>query len=106
MGLWPFVISGVFVVLGIPLAMRKVPPNGWYGIRTPETLSNTEIWYRVNALGGKATIAAGILSFLILLALNRFWTGDPAMKRMVGIVVPLGLFAVVLIVLAFSKQSS
>lgn len=106
MGLLPFLISGLFVVLGIPLAMRKVAPNRWYGVRTAETLSNTEIWYRVNALGGKAMIAAGILSFLILLALNSFWTGDPAMKKMVGIVVPLGLFAVATLLTALAKQSS
>ena len=106
MGLWPFVISGLFVVLGVPMSMRMVPPNRWYGVRTAETLSNSEIWYNVNALVGKAVIAAGILSFLILLMLNSFWTGDAAMKKAVGIVVPLGLFAVVLIVTAFAKQSS
>jgi uncharacterized membrane protein len=106
MGLGPWVISAVFVVLGIPLAMRMVPPNGWYGIRTAKTLSNPEIWYRVNALGGKGAIVAGILSFLILLALNSFWTADAATKKMVGLIVPLGLFAGVILVAAFARQPS
>ena len=104
MGWEPFLASAVFVVLGIPLAMRKVGPNGWYGVRTEETLSNTESWYRVNALGGKAFIAAGIVSFLILLALDHYWTSDPAMKRVVGIAMVLTVPIVVLLVISLARK--
>ena len=106
MGWMSFLVSGVFVVLGIPLALRMVPPNRWYGVRTAETLSNSDVWYSVNALGGKAIVVAGILSLLILLALNHFWTADPAMKKMVGIVVPLGMLSLAIVVMVFARQSS
>lgn len=105
MGWWPFLISGLFVVVGIPLAMKMVPQNGWYGVRTTETMSNKEIWYRANAFMGKGTVASGILSLLILLALDRFWTGAPLIERVVGLIVPLGVFAVANAVMLFLKRS-
>ena len=49
----------VMLLLGAPLALRKIAPNSWYGLRTGKTLSDAGIWYQTNAFSGKAIMAAG-----------------------------------------------
>jgi uncharacterized membrane protein len=40
--------------------LNVVPPNGVYGFRTQQTLSNRELWFRANRFAGYALfIAAG-----------------------------------------------
>jgi uncharacterized membrane protein len=57
-----FIFSGVLLtVLSIPLILRKIKPNPFYGFRTPFTLSNETYWYEVNAYGGKWLFGAGIV---------------------------------------------
>jgi len=51
----------VFVGLGIPLALGKVPPNAWYGFRTAKTLSSAAIWYPANRSAGIDFIIVGIV---------------------------------------------
>ena len=51
----PFLISaGILALVSIPLIANLVPPNRFYGFRTPRTLSNERIWYRVNRFAGWA----------------------------------------------------
>ena len=66
--IWPLLesVGVLFVVMGIPLARRRVPPNGVYGIRFPTTLANESIWYDINARGGRHLIGIGI-AYLVLL---------------------------------------
>jgi uncharacterized membrane protein len=67
-----FVVTGlVFVILAIPMALRKVRPNRWYGFRTPKTLSSPEIWYAANAAMGRDLMiaGAGIVVFVLVSAL-------------------------------------
>ncbi len=69
----PTVIGGVgclFLVLSLPLWLRLVPMNSFYGVRLPSTFASDERWYDVNAVFGKhlfwwslAVIAAGIAGF-------------------------------------------
>ncbi len=55
------VITGMlFIGLGVPLALRKVSPNHWYGLRIPATLSDERVWFEANALFGKHLILIGI----------------------------------------------
>jgi uncharacterized membrane protein len=51
----------LFVGLGIPLLRRKVPPNWFYGFRTPSTLRDEPLWYEVNARTGADMIAVGVV---------------------------------------------
>jgi len=46
-------LYGVLIAATVPLALRLVPPNGWYGFRLPGALIDVQSWYEVNALGGK-----------------------------------------------------
>jgi len=65
----------VFIGLGIPLFLRRVPPNAWYGCRTSRTLSDEKIWYAVNQVTGKDMILIGILVIIGSLAVFIFGRG-------------------------------
>ena len=65
-----FVGSGLLLcALSIPLILRKMPPNGWYGVRLPSTLRDESLWYAVNAYGGKCLLAAGVIWTALALVL-------------------------------------
>ena len=68
----PLVLGWVLIVLGIPLAMQKIPPNGFYGFRTAKTLSDSEDWYRANSYAGKAFILSGLASVVGAMAYRTF----------------------------------
>ncbi|MBV9851213.1 MAG: SdpI family protein [Armatimonadetes bacterium] len=65
----------LFVAVSIPLILRRVRPNPWYGFRTPKTLSSEHIWYEANAYSGALLLVAGLVTaaagiVLALLPLN------------------------------------
>lgn len=69
----------LFVGLSIPLIQNRVPPNRFYGFRTPKTLSDPKIWYEVNHISGNDLLVAGALitsSSLMMLVLARTWHPD------------------------------
>ncbi len=41
-------LPALTLVLGIPLALKLVPPNRVYGYRTATTFASPEAWYQVN----------------------------------------------------------
>lgn len=55
----PVVMGAVFIVAGIPLILRLVPPNHVYGFRLSKKVFRPEVWYPVNALGGWMLAALG-----------------------------------------------
>ena len=60
-----FIIVGViYIGLGIPLLLGRIPPNAWYGCRTQKTLSSEEIWYPVNRVTGRYLIISGVAVIL------------------------------------------
>ena len=69
-----FIFIGVVeIVFAIPLIYMKVPPNRLYGFRTRETLSDKELWYKVNRYSGRDLLFSGILvsiGGLMMLLLN------------------------------------
>jgi len=66
-----FALVGIlFVGFSIPLMRNQIPPNRYYGFRTPKTLSNPEIWYEVNRISGKDMFLAGAL--IIISSLMMF----------------------------------
>ncbi len=89
--LFLFPLVGIlFGALGIPLMRGMVPPNIWYGFRTSKTLSNNDIWYKVNRILGadmiKAGAVIGLTSLLALIFHNRL-----------GIEVAIGILTVVVL---------
>ncbi len=56
--LWLFV-GLLFIGIGIPLILEKVPPNRWYGFRVAKTFSSERIWYTANRVAGYDLMLAG-----------------------------------------------
>jgi hypothetical protein len=59
----------VLALVSIPLIRKQIRPNYWYGVRIPQTMNNTEVWYDVNAYVGKRLFAIGILSIVAAVGL-------------------------------------
>ena len=61
-------IGVLLIALGVPLARRRIRPNGWYGLRIPATFADEQVWYEANALSGRDLMAVG--SALIVVAIG------------------------------------
>lgn len=58
-------VPTLLMVIAIPLILKKIPKNGFYGFRTPKTMGGSdEQWYRINREGGIAIFIAGSISLL------------------------------------------
>jgi hypothetical protein len=57
------------LLVGWPLARRRVPPNRWYGLRLPATMANPAIWYEANAVCGEDLVRLGAVLFTVALGL-------------------------------------
>jgi hypothetical protein len=66
-----YVISAIFIVLGLPLVLEVIEPNSAYGVRTAQALSDENTWYQVNSIGGWGMIVSGLLSFLTIKTLKN-----------------------------------
>jgi magnesium transporter len=87
-----FIISGlIFVSTSIPLVLRKIPPNSFYGIKVPKAYESPELWYKLNAKGGRIMIAYGAIMAAIGFIL--LFTGDRLGLRPVYLLI--GLVALV-----------
>ena len=67
------IIIGAAVVTGliaVPLALRKVPRNRIYGIRTRRTLADEAAWYETNAYGGRCLVAASAVTIVTVTVLH------------------------------------
>ena len=58
LALTPFVCFGV---IGVVLALNNVAPNATFGVRTGRTLSDAELWARVNSQVGWALLIGAVL---------------------------------------------
>jgi len=82
-------IGLVSVVVGVPLAGRRIPRNRWYGLRIPATLADDHVWYEANAATGRDLIVVGGVLLVVALALPRMgFTDRPTYAALCG-----GVFA-------------
>ena len=58
-GLLP--LGVLFVALGVPLAMNRIPPNRLYGFRSGATSSSSAVWYGVNRATGIDLVLVGVV---------------------------------------------
>lgn len=65
------VIDLVFVVLSIPLILRKVPRNIVYGFRTRAALADDFVWYETNAYFGRGLAVSSLISAVAVLMLHE-----------------------------------
>ncbi len=83
------------IVVGLPMADRRIPPNRWYGVRIRETFADEHIWYEVNAQAGRDFVVLGVLAILAAVALAGVLP-LPAYTAATGLV--LGTGAIVVLV--------
>ena len=94
-----FLLPATYVPIGIPLALKLIPPGGAYGFRTKTTLANSDVWYSVNFIGGFSLVVAGLLSLSLIYLLHRNSTGSFA-KLIVSYAISI-LFLIIAIIFAF-----
>ena len=87
----------VFIVVGMPLALKLIGRNNWYGLRTPRTLQNETTWYAVNTVGGWAFVITGLVSITLIYWLFNSWQGTLTAKLLISVIVPIILMAIGLI---------
>ncbi len=63
--IWTSLGLGLLLILmALPLLLKKVPPNEWYGLRVPATLQNQQVWYAANTWMAKRMIVVGVVIIL------------------------------------------
>ena len=65
------ILVAVFILLAVPLILKKVPRNSLYGFRVKATLEDDTVWYEANAYFGRAFLAASLLSAALIVLLYR-----------------------------------
>jgi uncharacterized membrane protein len=96
-----FMCNGLlFIILGIPLYLKKIKPNGIYGFRTEKTMSDPNIWYAVNRTGGIDMCIAGLVIILGSLLSNMFLKSYPSSTILCANVALL-TFALVMVIIHF-----
>ncbi len=91
------IFTGVlFIAIAIPLILRRVPPNSWYGLRVPATFSDETVWYEANVRTAKDILMLGVIVIAVGVAL--YYTPIPLWSKVLvwsGIVVG-GVIAVLI----------
>ena len=79
-------VSNIFVglltiLISIPLVLGKVPMNSLYGVRFKKSFESEELWYKINAYGGRLLIIwsiplvfLGVITFFLPLGGRQIWT--------------------------------
>lgn len=65
-----FIPQLLIIAVSIPLILNKVPPNNFYGFRTPKTKSSPQVWYPANRQSGIYLASAAAISIGVNLILN------------------------------------
>jgi uncharacterized membrane protein len=63
----------LFISMSIPLILKKVPPNQWYGLRVAKTLSSERIWYAANRIAGYDLLWVGIVVAITAIVTGLFF---------------------------------
>jgi uncharacterized membrane protein len=80
--------------IGYQLFTERLPPNGFFGVRTRRTLSDVRFWYAANRAAGGYLLAAAVLAAGSVLALS--FTGKVNWQLAITILISLVGIAVVL----------
>ena len=63
----------IVAAIGIPLMLKLVPPNPYYGYPAQRKASKPEHWTNVNMFAGRALVVAAGFSAVILMTYNGTW---------------------------------
>lgn len=89
----------LFIAISIPLVLRMIPMNGLYGFRIPKAFISAELWYDINAYGGKQMILWSFIMIAVSIA-GIFLVNAPAslMALLAASVGPVVIFPTVAVV--------
>jgi uncharacterized membrane protein len=85
-----YVPAALIAAASIPLALKLVPPNRVYGVRTAQTLGKRDVWFRVNRFAGFALIVAVAVAVTAYVARPELATGR-SFAGVLALVVPVVL---------------
>jgi SdpI/YfhL protein family len=91
----------LLAIVSVPLMLKLIPPNPLYGFRTQKAMSNPEVWFAVNAVGGRALLVASGLSALALMGYSGTWLRSP-WAQLAALVIPL--VAAIVATLAYERR--
>jgi uncharacterized membrane protein len=85
LGLTNIFAALLIIGISIPLVMRKIPMNHFYGVRFKKSYESDENWYKINHYGGKQLIAWSI-PLLIIGAVTFFLplNGSGILSTLIG----------------------
>lgn len=105
-GLSDLLTGLLFIGLAIPLILRKVARNRWYGVRISKAFASEANWYAINAVGGRwMAMAGGILA--IVGGLVLLWPPKTVVGMLIASLAPVPLVLFTLVpVLRFARKLS
>jgi len=103
----PYVHAGIGLVMAltsIPLILRRVPMNHYYGIRIRKSLASAENWYTLNAFAGKLVLLYGMLLLVFGIMTQTVAPAPSSLWAPVFLLVPLvGLVLVFLLIVFYAR---
>lgn len=81
----------------MPLVLKMVPPNPFYGVRTETTLASASVWYKANFWAGLVAVVLGLFAAGANAAIHRSASIPDNMKMLTTVsatVVVAGAMAV------------
>ncbi|HOH28696.1 MAG TPA: SdpI family protein [Candidatus Hydrogenedentes bacterium] len=89
----------LFIAISLPLVLRMIPMNGLYGFRIPKAFISEELWYDINAYGGKQMILWSVI-MLAMSITGIFLVNAPAslMMLLAASVGPVVIFPTIAII--------
>jgi len=97
----PFVLVGLglpLAAVSVPLILRRVPLNRWYGVRTRKAFTSEANWYELNEYGGKlllvlagGLLAAGLIGFRVAPEPDSVWAAVFLAVPLLGLVPVIAL---------------
>jgi uncharacterized membrane protein len=83
-------LGPILILASIPLILRWIPRNHFYGLRVPATLSDESIWYDANALCGRHLFLLGLVMVVLEFLLSR-----PMRVPILGAIGAVGSFGII-----------
>lgn len=97
--------AGLFLLLAIPLILRKIPRNSLYGFRTLKTLKSDRVWYEANFFFGWGMVFSSLTSAAAIIILYKLAVLTPNQyinSSLVILAVPI-VMAILLTLLRIQK---
>lgn len=64
-------VHALIIALSIPLILKMIRRNRFYGFRVPKTLASDEVWYPANVMAGKALCLCSLVGLGVILAAEK-----------------------------------